>query len=771
MTAANVRCFAQRVRVRIGMLQVTRTNGAPCSIAHTAQAVRRVATAAAAAQTQTQTQSHGPLASGTEHVRGARPISPSRFSIDDDIEVPRPPGSGAEPRPQQPVPQQSPSRRERLKDARPLADFLTDTFGRQHDYLRISVTERCNLRCLYCMPEEGVPLSPQKELLTTPEILLLSSVFVSQGVTKIRLTGGEPTVRRDIVPLMQQIGSLRSHGLRELCLTTNGLSLHRKLDAMAEAGLTGVNLSLDTLDPWQFQLMTRRAGFAAVQKSIDRIFELNRLGAGIKFKINCVVMRGLNDREILPFVELTRDKDVEVRFIEYMPFDGNKWSKGKMFSYQEMLHVIRARYPDVHRSRDQHKNDTSKTYQVPGFVGRIGFITSMTHNFCGTCNRLRITSDGNLKVCLFGNAEVSLRDIVRQVNKGEPIDAEVFESMKQVAMDERRHLSPSDRGPPLLAPNSQELLDVIGMAVKRKKEKHAGIGELEHMKNRPMILIDPISRATPPPPPRHVHVPPRMPRWSSIGITTSSLVSSSSTATKQPAATSIPCHLLGTVPQSLRLFSTTPSRRSDSNEDDGTENSKQQQTPQTQKLTHVSDTGSAHMVSISDKTPTKRVATAKCTVYFSNPTALGLVRENQMKKGDVLGVARIAGIMAAKRTPDLIPLCHPIAISHVSVDLDPVSASSSSSPEAEQPSKPETEPLQEREDTPGASVNDTDRIEITATVACEGKTGVEMEALMAASTAALTVYDMCKAVDNGMIIDGLRVVLKEGGKSGRWVAK
>lgn len=332
------------------------------------------------------------------------------------------------------------------------------------------------------MPEEGVPLSPQKELLTTPEIVMLSSLFVSQGVTKIRLTGGEPTVRRDIVPLMQQIGALRAHGLRELCLTTNGLSLHRKLDAMVEAGLTGVNLSLDTLDQWQYQLMTRRAGFSAVQKTIDRIFELNRAGAGIKFKINCVVMRGVNDREILPFVEMTREKDVEVRFIEYMPFDGNKWSKGKMFSYQEMLDLIRSRYPDLQREAG-HKNDTSKTFQVPGFVGKLGFVTSMTHNFCGTCNRLRITSDGNLKVCLFGNAEVSVRDILRKVNGGEPIDEEALELLKQTALDGLKQSSQ------LLVPNSEELLNVIGMAVKRKKEKHAGLGELEHMKNRPMILI------------------------------------------------------------------------------------------------------------------------------------------------------------------------------------------------------------------------------------------------------------------------------------------
>lgn len=460
MAAATVRCVARCSRP--GTLQL-----APPSRVLPPQ-VRRVASAAASSRAP----APDPVQPSAANVLPATPEAPSPSPGNDG------PSSSSP----------SSSRRDRLRDARPFSDFLTDTFRRQHDYLRISVTERCNLRCLYCMPEEGVPLSPPRELLTTPEIVMLSSLFVSQGVTKIRLTGGEPTVRRDIVPLMRQIGALRAHGLRELCLTTNGLSLHRKLDAMVEAGLTGVNLSLDTLDPWQFQLMTRRAGFAAVQKSIDRIFELKRAGAAIRFKINCVVMRGLNDREILPFVELTRERDVEVRFIEYMPFDGNKWSEGKMFSYKEMLDVIRSRYPGLQRLQD-HKNDTSKTYQVPGFVGKIGFITSMTHNFCGTCNRLRITSDGNLKVCLFGNAEVSLRDVLRKVNKGDPIDEAALESLLQrTAVNETEQSSPTD-AQPLLVPNSEELLNLIGMAVKRKKAKHAGIGELEHMKNRPMILI------------------------------------------------------------------------------------------------------------------------------------------------------------------------------------------------------------------------------------------------------------------------------------------
>jgi GTP 3',8-cyclase len=382
-----------------------------------------------------------------------------------------------------------------LKDAKPFSSFLTDNFNRQHTYLRISITERCNLRCLYCMPAEGIPLSPQSHLLTAPEISYLSSVFVSQGVTKIRLTGGEPTVHPQILPMLHDIGRLRSHGLKELCLTTNGLTLARKLDSMIEAGVTGINISLDTLDPLQFEQMTRRRGFSAVVKSIAHILALKRSGgaSNLKLKINVVVIRGVNDLQILPFVEMTREKDLEVRFIEYMPFSGNRWAEQKMLGYKEMLAAIREQYTEVEKDQD-HPNNTSKTFRIPRFKGKFGFITSMTDNFCGTCNRLRITSDGNLKVCLFGNAEVSLRDIIRrELNGGEPIDEEAWEAIKQIEMDNREGrletgLAPGGRQFNLRE-KEQDLLEVIGMAVKRKKARHAGIGRLEHMENRPMILI------------------------------------------------------------------------------------------------------------------------------------------------------------------------------------------------------------------------------------------------------------------------------------------
>ncbi|XP_012936788.1 GTP 3',8-cyclase, mitochondrial isoform X2 [Aplysia californica] len=331
---------------------------------------------------------------------------------------------------------------------RPFSDFLTDTFGRQHRYLRISLTERCNLRCQYCMPEEGVSLSPRQNILTTEEILSLSRLFVAEGINKIRLTGGEPLVRKDIITIIDGLNRLRELGLKHIGITTNAVTLARRLPDLQAAGLDQINLSLDTLVPAKFEFITRRRGFDKVMKGIDKALELGY----DPMKINCVVMRGMNEDEICDFVDFTKDKKVDIRFIEYMPFGGNRWNTKKFVSYQEMLHMIHERFPDLTRLSDR-PNDTSKAYKVPGFAGQIGFITSMSEHFCGTCNRLRLTADGNLKVCLHGNAEVSLRDALR-------------ENMPEA-----------------------ELLDVIGAAVKRKKKQHAGMTNLSQMENRPMILI------------------------------------------------------------------------------------------------------------------------------------------------------------------------------------------------------------------------------------------------------------------------------------------
>ncbi|KAL8690135.1 MAG: hypothetical protein Q9218_004352 [Villophora microphyllina] len=665
---------------------------------------------------------------------------------------------------------------DRLKDAKPFSHFLTDSFDRQHTYLRISVTERCNLRCTYCMPPEGVPLSPPAHLLTTPEIVYLSELFVKQGVTKIRLTGGEPTVRKDILSLMQEIGSLRSKGLKELCLTTNGISLHRKLESMVEAGLTGINLSLDTLDPFQFQIMTRRKGFDAVMKSLERILELNRCGAGIKLKLNAVIMRGVNERELVAFVELGRENDIEVRFIEYMPFDGNKWSQQKMLSYKEMVSVIQQKYPGLSKTQEGGKNETSKTWQVPGFVGKVGFITSMTENFCGTCNRLRITGDGNLKVCLFGNGEVSLRDLLRKEYGGEPLDQAAVEAMNQIEMDRRQGLA-SSTGPLGYGGRERELLEVIGMAVKRKKEKHAGMGELENMKNRPMILIDDDShtllhehetayggpnifgfgRAAYNPYPNATAylsiVPPNkasfpvqpMARFHSTTafsrcegtpqhkrvpqpinpLPESKELSESPPTTSLPLSTSLDCPAFRTAAAEVS------SRRLASHKHD----------PEGHRLPHLNALSEVHQISVGHKIPSHRTAVATGIVSFSNTEPLRLIKDHSLKKGDVMAVARVAGIMAVKNTSNLIPLAHnSVAVEGCSIDLQLVDP----------------------------SFSDYGGVRIQVTCESTGKTGVEMEAMSGVVGAALTVVDMCKGVDRGISIEGVKVIGKKGGKSGSW---
>ncbi|KAI4111508.1 MAG: hypothetical protein LQ345_006765 [Seirophora villosa] len=715
------------------------------------------------------------------------------------------------PSPQSPTTSTVP-RRKRLEDAKPFSHFLTDNFHRQHTYLRISVTERCNLRCTYCMPADGVPLSPPAHLLTTPEIVYISELFVKQGVTKIRLTGGEPTVRKDILPLMHEIGQLRSKGLKELCLTTNGISLHRKLDAMVDAGLTGVNLSLDTLDPYQFQIMTRRKGFDAVMKSLERILELNRLGAGIKLKLNVVVVRGVNEREIVPFVELGRENDIEVRFIEYMPFDGNKWSQQKMLSYKEMVAIIRQKYPGLCRLQEEGKNETSKTWQIPGFRGKIGFITSMTENFCGTCNRLRITADGNLKVCLFGNSEVSLRDLLRKENDGEPVDWAALEAMTQVEM-ERQQKSSGRTGSLGYGKRERDLLEVIGMAVKRKRERHAGMGQLENMKNRPMILIVvaasrnglqsalqlsdiiPSSNLCKPyislasvhtssslrrhetlerkqekkareeekkagyrTHPKSNYSPVigkwRMNRYAARPENTSNPPSEEPSPSNTPPTAPPPHPRFSSIAQTASPQDPPPSSTPPN--------------PPTQ-LPHLTSHSTVHQISISHKPITHRAAVAIGSVRFSNPDLLSLIQRQLLQKGDVLAVARIAGITAVKRTADLIPLAHAgVAVESCTVDLELAAPGDNPQPriftdgDDAAPTKAFVEELMRQPLPPHGGLRIRVRVESS------GKTGVEMEALCGVAGAALSVVDMCKAVDKHLVVDGVSVAGKKGGKSGSW---
>ncbi|GAA5823313.1 hypothetical protein JCM10212_000824 [Sporobolomyces blumeae] len=311
-----------------------------------------------------------------------------------------------------------------------VAPFLVDSFGRQHDYLRISLTEKCNLRCTYCMPSTGVPLLPPDHLLTTPEIERVAKLFVRHGVTKVRLTGGEPTIRRDLVDIVARVARLAAlrPRLDSIGITSNGVTLRRQLAALVSAGLTHLNLSLDTLDEHKYELMTRRRGFDKVMQTLDVARRLRDEGR-LEVKINVVVIKGVNDMEVRDFVELTRDEDLTVRFIEYMPFEDNRWSTSKLVPSSTLLSTISTQYtapgsaPALPLSIEKlvdPRSDTTRTYRVKGYRGKFGFISSMTDHFCGGCSRLRVGPDGGLKVCLFGPPALALRPLLRSLPSDDP---------------------------------------------------------------------------------------------------------------------------------------------------------------------------------------------------------------------------------------------------------------------------------------------------------------------------------------------------------------
>jgi len=337
---------------------------------------------------------------------------------------------------------------------------LLDKYGRKHSYLRISLSERCNLRCLYCMPEDGVPLQPSANLLSNEEIMQLATWFNQQGVNKIRVTGGEPLLRKNLVDLVSNLNTKLEYPLEQIGMTTNGVTLSKYLPDLVDAGLTHVNISLDSLNADKFARLTRRP-----PAYHDRV--MNAIEDCAKYlpnqtKINVVVMPD-NANELQDFCELSRDLPVDIRFIEYMPFNANEWKVGGFVSYKQMQEQIHGLEREVDGPNDTTKwwrlqpNDNHKKRSL----GRIGFITSMSEHFCGTCNRLRLTADGQLKVCLFGKTEVSLRDLMRREGGS----------------------------------NTNEMLQkVIHYSVQRKNFKLGGHKDMEDIQahsteNRPMTLI------------------------------------------------------------------------------------------------------------------------------------------------------------------------------------------------------------------------------------------------------------------------------------------
>lgn len=297
---------------------------------------------------------------------------------------------------------------------------LVDTFGRVHNNLRISVTDRCNIRCVYCMPET-VRFLPHRDLLTFEEITRFVRALVPFGVNKVRLTGGEPLVRRDLPELVRMLGAIP--GLQDIGLTTNGLLLAPLAQALWEAGLRRINVSLDTLDPERFEELTRRPG---VEKVVEGILAAKAAGFD-PVKLNTVAIKGMTDQDIVPLAGFAREHGLEIRYIEYMPLDArNGWERDKVLLAAEILDALQNAFGPLHPAEDQDPRAPAVDYDYADGGGRVGLIASVSRPFCASCNRIRLTADGKFRNCLFSLEETDLRPLLR----GGATDEEVVSAVR-----------------------------------------------------------------------------------------------------------------------------------------------------------------------------------------------------------------------------------------------------------------------------------------------------------------------------------------------------
>lgn len=295
---------------------------------------------------------------------------------------------------------------------------LLDNHGRPINYLRLAVTDRCNLRCFYCMPEEGINYMPKPHLLTFEEMERLIRVLVSMGIDKVRITGGEPFVRRGIMEFIETISKIK--GLNQINITTNGVLTAPLVPDLKRLGVKSINLSLDSLDRQRFFEVTRRDEFDRVMETFNAALE-----HGLNLKINSVVMAGKNAEDIVPMALLTQHKKIAVRFIEEMPFNGSGANTyDELWSYPKILNTLKTHFPNLQKLPDP-PNSTAYNYYVPGFKGTIGIIAAYSRTFCGTCNRIRLTPQGVFKTCLYDEGVFNVRDMVRSGMT----DAELSESI------------------------------------------------------------------------------------------------------------------------------------------------------------------------------------------------------------------------------------------------------------------------------------------------------------------------------------------------------
>ena len=308
-----------------------------------------------------------------------------------------------------------------------MAAKLYDNHGREINYVRMAVTDRCNLRCFYCMPAEGINYVPRKELLSYEEMHRLMQVLSQMGITKLRLTGGEPFIRRDIMDFLAAISKL---GLEQINITTNGTLTAPLVPEFKKMGIHSVNLSLDTLDRDRFYEITRRNEFDKVMHTMDEL-----LNHGIKTKVNAVVMENKNTEDLIPLAELARHQPIDVRFIEEMPFNGaGSHYPVLVWNHHRILDHLRQHYPDIERLPDP-PSSTSANYRIPGFKGKIGIIAAFSRTFCGTCNRIRITPQGMLKTCLYDEGVFNVRNLLRAGATNEQMRDAFLDALNHRAKD------------------------------------------------------------------------------------------------------------------------------------------------------------------------------------------------------------------------------------------------------------------------------------------------------------------------------------------------
>lgn len=305
--------------------------------------------------------------------------------------------------------------------------MLKDNHGRTVNYLRLAVTDRCNLRCFYCMPEQGLDWLSRKDLMTYEEMLQFCKIVVKMGIEKIRITGGEPFARKDFIVFLRQLAAIE--GLKELTLTTNGVLTAPYILELKKLGIKSVNLSLDTLDRNKFFSITRRD---ELPKVLDTLHEL--IANDIQVKINAVVMEGRNTADIIPLAKLTEELPVSVRYIEEMPFNGDGHYAGLIWDHIRILDTLTQAYPNIQKIQDPLYS-TSYNYKVEGHKGTLGIIAAYTRSFCGSCNRIRVTPQGDLRTCLYGEAVTNVRDILRSGLQETALEDAILQAINTRATD------------------------------------------------------------------------------------------------------------------------------------------------------------------------------------------------------------------------------------------------------------------------------------------------------------------------------------------------